>query len=129
MADAGTRIGRGAALLAAAGALAMALALAYGFSQGYFLAEGGAIASVTWGQVLLIDLYVGFALFAGWIVWREPGRPARAIAWIVALLLLGNLVACAYVLLAWREAAGDAGRFWFGRRAAGGAPDGVNRPG
>lgn len=110
-------IGRGPLALALAGAAIMAAMLVYGLAQGYLVAEGTAIASVTWGQVLLADLYVGIALFAGWVAWREHGRPARALAWIVALVVVGNLVACAYVLLAWRASAGDARAFWHGRRA------------
>ncbi|MDZ7747603.1 MAG: hypothetical protein U5K43_01185 [Halofilum sp. (in: g-proteobacteria)] len=58
-------IGRGPLALALGGAVLMLAMLAYGLAQGYFLAEGSAIASVTWGQVLLVDLYVGFALFGG----------------------------------------------------------------
>lgn len=109
------RIGHWAPALALVGAIAMAGMLAYGFANGYFLAQGGAIASIAWGQVLLVDIYVGMLLFAGWIAWREGGRPAIAAAWIVALLLIGNLVACAYVLLAWRQSRGRAAIFWNGR--------------
>jgi uncharacterized membrane protein len=112
-----SRIGPWAPGLAIVGALAMAGMLAYGFANGYFLAQGGAIASIAWGQVLLVDIYVGMLLFAGWIAWREAGRPAIAATWIVALLLIGNLVACAYVLLAWRQSRGVSATFWNGRRA------------
>jgi len=111
------RIGRGPAWLAGTGALVMLGMLVYGFSQGYFLAEGGAIASITWGQVLLVDIYVGLALFSGWIVWREARRPLAAAAWIAALLLVGNLVACLYVWHAWRRCGGDVDVFWRGEPA------------
>lgn len=111
------RMGRTAPALALAGLAAMVAMLAYGFHQGYLLAEGSAIASVTWGQVLIADIYVGIALFSGWIAWREAGRPGRAAAWIAALVVLGNIVACLYVLLAWYRSGGHAAAFWHGRRA------------
>lgn len=111
------RIGPVPALLAGLGALVLIAMLAHGLAGGYVVAQTAAIASITWGRALLVDIYVGLALLAGWIGWREAGRPAVAAAWIVALLVIGNLVACAYVLLAWYRSRGDAAAFWHGRRA------------
>lgn len=45
--------------------------LVYAFLVGDFAAEGSQLTSVLWGIVSLVDLYVGFALFAGWIIYQE----------------------------------------------------------
>ena len=60
-----------AKLIALAGLLAMTAILVYGFTVGNFSAEGAKLLAMPWGIVSLVDLYVGFALFSGWIVFRE----------------------------------------------------------
>lgn len=57
------------------------------------------ITATPWGQVTLIDLYLGFAFAAAWIIAIER---RRALGIFLALLLpfLGNLVLLGYV--AWR---------------------------
>ena len=94
-------------------ALLMAAALVHGLSVGNLFAEGASLLSLAWGRVTVIDVYAGLALFAVWIWWREP-RAWVAGAWIVALCLLGNLVAGCYVVLAARGCRGNAVRFWLG---------------
>ena len=59
---------KGIALL---GLLAMTAVLIYGFTAGNFAEEGKQLLSMPWGIVSLVDLYVGFVLFSGWIVYRE----------------------------------------------------------
>lgn len=108
--------GRPLRILALVGCVVMVAMLVYAMSYGYFWHQLYAIASIRWGQVVFADLYLGFALFSAWIVWRQ-GVSAVAIAWIVALLLLGNLLACIYVLWALHDAKGDGHRFWHGPRA------------
>ena len=76
----------------------MAVTIAYGFAAGSFSDEGGTILDLAWGRVTLIDLYVGLALFGGWIVLRE--RSWRAVPWLIALVFLGNLATAAYAFLA-----------------------------
>lgn len=110
------RMGRGAPTLALAVITALLLVCGYAATQGSLGNQFVAIASIAWGQVLLVDLYAGFALFAGWIAWREAARPMAAAAWIIALLLLGNVVAGVYVLLVWWCSRGDARAFWLGAR-------------
>ncbi len=105
---------RGALTLAALGAGAMALALAHGFGAGDFWVEGGQLMDMPWGRVSLVDIYTGLALFGGWVVHRER-RPLVAAAWITGLLLLGNLIACVYVLQAAVRSRGEGQRFWHGR--------------
>ena len=60
-----------AKMIALAGLLAMTGILIYGFTIGDFAAEGAKLLSMPWGIVSLVDLYVGFALFSCWIVFRE----------------------------------------------------------
>ncbi|MEX1081124.1 MAG: DUF1475 family protein [Halofilum sp. (in: g-proteobacteria)] len=110
--------GRALRLLAGVCLLLLAAVLVYAVGYGYAWAQLGAIASIAWGQVLLVDLYVGFALFAAWMLWREGPGLAAAI-WIVALLTLGNLVSCIYIFNALYQARRDGHRFWHGRRAPG----------
>jgi hypothetical protein len=101
--------------LVAIGLGLMAVALVHGFTAGDFRAEGRTLLSIPWGRVSLVDVYVGFALFSGWVVYRERSA-SRAVAWIVLVATLGNLVSCLYVLLALRRHAGDWPGFWLGRR-------------
>ena len=90
----------------------MAVTIAYGFAAGSFSDEGGTILDLAWGRVTLIDLYVGLALFGGWIVLRE--RSWRAVPWLIALVFLGNLASAAYAFLA-AVRADSTGEFLTGR--------------
>jgi len=110
------RPGRTIAVVTTLAGAAVAIALVVATLHGDFLADNGRILEFAWGRLLLVDIYAGMALFACWIAWREA-TGARAAAWIVALLLLGNLIACLYVLGAWWRSGGDGGRFWHGARA------------
>jgi len=93
----------------------MAGAVVYGMLAGDFFAEGGRLLALPWGIVALVDLYIGFALFAGWVLFRE--RSWVALPWIVLLLVLGNLVAALYALITLARSGGDWRRFWLGRAA------------
>ena len=68
--------------IALLGTVAMAAVLVYGFTAGDFLVDGAELLHMPWGIVSLVDLYVGFALFSGWIAYRERSW-LRAAAWIV----------------------------------------------
>jgi hypothetical protein len=107
---------KGIALL---GLLAMTGVLVYGFTVGDFAGEGGQLLSMPWGIVSLVDLYVGFALFSGWIVYREKSI-ARSVVWVVLMMVLGFWTASLYTFLALQTSGGDWRRFWLGRRWAGG---------
>ena len=82
---------------------------------GDFAAEGAILLSLAWGRVSLIDVYVGFFLFCGWVVYREQSTAGR-ILWAALVLVLGNMMACLYVLLALHRSEGDWQRFWLGQR-------------
>jgi hypothetical protein len=100
------------------GALAMTGVLIYGFGWGDFSSEGGLLLSMPWGIVSLVDLYVGFVLFSGWILYRERSV-GIALAWIVLVMVLGFFTASVYVVWTGFRSRGDWTRFWMGARAPG----------
>jgi hypothetical protein len=79
--------------------LVMTAIIAYGFASGDFTSEGSQIWGLTWGKVTLVDLYVGLAIFAVWIGFRER-RIIGTFIWWIALVILGNLAAAVYLALA-----------------------------
>lgn len=72
--------------------------LVYALTEGNIDASGPTLFGSPWGVMTLVDLYAGFALFSIFILIQEKQRKT-AIAWIGALLVLGNIVACVYLLL------------------------------
>jgi hypothetical protein len=102
--------------VALVGALAMGGILIYGFTVGDFAEEGNVLLSIPWGIVSLVDVYVGLALFSGWIVYREVSL-ARSIIWVFFLIVLGFFTASLYTLLALHTSRGDWQRFWMGKRS------------
>lgn len=103
------------AILAALGALAMTIILFYAFVEGEFVREGRQLLAMSWGIVSLVDLYVGFFLFAGWILYRD-GLTLLSWLWIVAVMTLGSLAICVYVLVSARMSKGDWRSFFMGRQ-------------
>ncbi len=91
-----------ARIVAASGMLAMMIVLGYAFATGNFAAEGKQLLGLPWGVVSLVDLYVGFALFSTWIVYRD-GIRLSSLLWIAAVMTLGSLAICLYVFLALRK--------------------------
>jgi hypothetical protein len=85
-----------AGLVAVAGYLAYVIAVALG-AESLFTA-GPRIAADPWTWVTIVDLYLGFFVFSGFIVIRERLR-WRAVVWLAAIFCLGNLACAAY--LAW----------------------------
>jgi hypothetical protein len=110
------RYAKGIALL---GTLAMGAALIYGFAAGDFAEEGGELLSMPWGIVSLIDVYVGFFLFCGWIIFREASL-LRSSPWVILVMVLGFFAGSLYTLIALQTCEGDWERFWMGKRAYGG---------
>lgn len=89
--------------------------ITYAFIVGDFSAEGGVLLSMPWGIVSLVDLYTGFVLFSGWIIYREKSI-GRSVVWIILLMLLGFFLGCIYVLVALQTSGGNWQRFWLGHR-------------
>jgi hypothetical protein len=106
-----------AKIVALLGLLAMTAVLIYGFTVGDFAEEGKQLLSMPWGIVSLVDLYVGFTLFSGWIVYREKSL-WRSVIWVALMMVLGFFTASLYTLVALQRSGGDWRRFWLGRRWA-----------
>ena len=104
-----------AKLIALLALLAMTGVLIYGFTVGDFFEEGKQLLSMPWGLVSLVDLYVGFILFSGWIVYRERSA-GRSVLWVILVMVLGFWTASLYSLIALQTSGGDWKRFWMGRR-------------
>jgi len=98
------------------GLLAMTAVLIYGFTIGDFAGEGSTLLKMPWGIVSLVDLYTGFMLFSGWIIYREKSLLA-AILWTVAMLTLGFWAGSLYALITLFRSEGDWRKFWLGKHA------------
>jgi hypothetical protein len=103
--------------------VAMGSALVYGFTQGDLSADGQVLFSIPWGIVSLVDVYVGFTLFSGWVVFREP-KLWVALIWVALIMVLGFFIASLYALIALFNSRGDWRRFWMGHRAEGASSSG-----
>lgn len=104
-----------AKILSFLGIVAMVIALLYGFTVGDFSTDGAELLQNPWGIVSLVDLYVGFALFSGWIVFREKSF-VRSLIWVVLMMVLGFLTASLYTFIALNTCQGDWKTFWMGQR-------------
>ena len=98
------------------GLLVMSAVLIYGFTAGNFREDGAALLSNPWGVVSLVDLYVGFILFSGWIIYREKSA-FRSIIWVILMMVLGFFTGSLYTFIALQTSEGDWRQFWMGKRA------------
>jgi hypothetical protein len=101
--------------IALLGVVAMGAVLIYAFTTGDFGREGSILLSMPWGVVSLVDLYVGFILFSGWIVYREKSL-VPSLIWVALMMVLGFFTASVYTFIALQTSGGDWRRFWMGRR-------------
>ncbi len=101
-------------IFAIAGTVIMLLTLLYGFIVGDFFREGSILISLAWGRVSLIDVYVGFFLFSGWVLYREE-RLSLALLWIVLIMLLGNFITSLYVTMMLFRSGENYQWFWLGK--------------
>jgi Protein of unknown function (DUF1475) len=102
-------------MVALLGVLAMGGIIMYAFTVGNFSEEGSKLLAMPWGIVSMVDLYVGFTLFSGWIIYREKSL-VRSIIWVFLMMVLGNFTASLYALIALLTSGGDWKRFWLGRQ-------------
>jgi len=105
-----------AKIVALVGLLAMTGILIYGFTVGDFMAEGARLLAMPWGIVSLVDLYVGFALFSCWIVFREKAL-LPSLIWVMMMMVLGFWAGALYTSIALQSSRGDWQRFWYGKRS------------
>jgi hypothetical protein len=57
-----------------------------------------AVIGHPWFVATLFDTYFAFLVFWAWVAYKERTYPAR-IAWLVMILLLGNIAIAAYMLV------------------------------
>jgi len=91
-------MGRAFALLVVAWAVYLAWTIASAMQVESVLAAGPRMARDPWTWVTIIDVYLGFLVFAAFLVARER-RLARCLPWLAGVVILGNVVTAAY--LAW----------------------------
>lgn len=107
---------RVAIVLSALGALAMVAVIGRAIIDGSFFQEGSVLFALAWGKVTLGDLYAGFALFSGWVIFRER-RLGIALLFVALVMTLGNAFTCVYVLVALLRSQGNWAHFWLGHRS------------
>lgn len=95
--------------------IAMTIGLVNGFINGDFFVDGGMLLSNPWGIMSLIDLYVGFTIFAMWIVFREKNISVATI-WILLLMVLGFFTASLYLIKVFNQSNGRWLDFFLGDR-------------
>ena len=105
-----------AKLISILGILAMTAVLANGFTRGDFLGEGSQLFAMPWGLVSLVDLYTGFTLFSGWIIYREKSL-LIAVLWTIAMMTLGFFAGSLYAFIALQSSGNDWRKFWLGKHA------------
>lgn len=71
--------------------------LGYAMLAGDFWQNGRTLLALPWGIMTLVDLYMGFVIFAAFIMVTEHSKP-RAFIWICLLMVLGNLITALYLL-------------------------------
>lgn len=94
----------------------MTAVLIYGFTIGDFSGEGSQLMTMPWGIVSLVDLYTGFILFSGWIIYREKSLLV-ALVWTLAMMTLGFFAGSLYALINLYTSKGDWKKFWLGKHA------------
>jgi hypothetical protein len=93
----------------------MFVAIGVAMGTGDFGDEGAWILDHAWGRMSLIDLYVGIALFAGWVFLRERSWWI-AMLWLPVFVVLGNAGTALYAAIA-SFRADDVRDFLLGKRA------------
>jgi len=94
-----------------AGFLIMLGMLIYGFTIGSFTGEGKQLLGMPWGQISLVDIYIEFIIVCSWIVHRE-NNTIKSIVWVLLVLVLGSMICCLYIFLAFNNSNGDWQKFW-----------------
>ena len=67
----------------------------------------GAVGGHPWFIATLFDAYWGFLTFYCWVVYKQESWASR-IAWLVAILLLGNIAMAVYMLIQLFRVSADA---------------------
>lgn len=78
--------------------LIMTFMIIFSLLTGDFFAQGSILMGLVWGQMSLVDLYVGFLLVYIWIFYKETKLLPRII-WALLLIVTGSLATALYVLI------------------------------
>jgi hypothetical protein len=78
--------------------LALAGLIVWASMNANFGASFAAIIADPWGVVSLVDLYLGFFIFAA-LVFLTDGVRFSSFAWVIALMFLGNVLAVVWLAL------------------------------
>ena len=74
-------------------------AVAVSMATGDISSEGSIIIDLPWGRMSLIDIYLGVALIAGWVILREEHWWV-AVLWIPVFIVLGHAGTALYAAIA-----------------------------
>ncbi len=108
---------RTAKWLTAIGAVIMAVIISYGLFNTDFFAEGKQLTDLYWGKVSLIDIYISFFVFFGWVIYRETSY-IKIGTILILIIVTGSLAICLYTFNALIQSKGDWKQFWNGKRIA-----------
>lgn len=78
--------------------LIMVCMIIFSLLTGDFFEQGSILMGLVWGQMSLVDLYVGFALVYVWIFYKETKLIPRMI-WAILLFVTGSLATALYILI------------------------------
>lgn len=78
--------------------LIMLFMIIYSLLTGDFFEQGSILMGLVWGQMSLVDLYVGFFLVYVWILYKET-KILPKIIWAILLIVTGSLATAVYVLI------------------------------
>lgn len=81
-------------------AIAFTAMIGWASVRGDFGAEFAAITNMPWGQVSLVDLYLGFGLY-GAAVWLVEDTLTTKLLWAVPVIFLGNAWSLLWVVVRW----------------------------
>lgn len=76
----------------------MTFMIVFSLLTGDFFAQGSVLMGLVWGQMSLVDLYVGFLLVYVWIFYKETKILPR-IVWALLLIVTGSLATALYILI------------------------------
>jgi hypothetical protein len=81
-------------------AIAFTAMIVWASFRGDLGAEFGAISNMPWGQVSLVDLYLGFGLY-GAAVWVIEDKLTKKLFWALPVIVLGNAWSLIWVAVRW----------------------------
>ena len=76
----------------------MTFMIIFSLLTGNFFEQGSTLMGLVWGQMSLVDLYVGFFLVYLWIYYKESKILPRLL-WAILLIVTGSLATAVYILI------------------------------